>query len=36
MSWALPIIALAVLIAVPVSVRYFVRKDRKNLSEESG
>ena len=35
MSWALPVIALGVLIAVPVSVRYFVRKDRKNLSEQS-
>ena len=36
MSWALPVIALGVLIAVPVSVRYFVRKDRENLSEQSG
>ena len=35
MSWALPVIALGVLIAVPVSVRYFVRKDRENLSEQS-
>lgn len=36
MSWALPVIALGVLIAVPVSVRYFVRKDRENLPEQSG
>ncbi len=36
MSWILPVIALGVLIAVPVSVRYFVGKDRRNLSEQSG
>ena len=33
MNWALPVIAAAVLIAVPVSINYLVMRDQKELSE---
>ena len=33
MNWALPVIAAAVLIAVPVSISYLVKRDQKEISE---
>lgn len=33
MNWALPVVAVAVLIAVPVSINYLVKKDQGELSE---
>ena len=33
MNWALPVIAAAVLIAVPVSINYLVKRDQKEISE---
>ena len=33
MNWALPVIAVAVLIAVPVSINYLVKRDQRELSE---
>ena len=33
MNWALPVIAAAVLIAVPVSINYLVKRDQRDLSE---
>ena len=33
MNWALPVIAAAVLIAVPVSINYLVKRDQRELTE---
>jgi hypothetical protein len=33
MNWALPVIAVAVLIAVPVSINHLVKKDQRELSD---
>ena len=33
MNWALPVIAAAVLIAVPVSISYLVKRDQRELTE---
>ena len=33
MNWALPVIAVAVLIAVPVSINYLVKRDQRELTE---